>query len=284
MLSFRHGRHFDRFHLLGLRTRMALAATLMFTCVAGATPSAAGDYSHVCSTADGRFIMQDEELRARDDDGPSIPYATLGDTPLADRRGTCTSFAPWANDTAYAYRFYRYLRRVRFTVGDGDPVETVLLCELAASGLPAAANCDRDDETLNWTASLGTAPPPPPPVMPDPQSLGGTAVSLWDHNGSTMVLKADGAARVFAYETPRASLRRAGVREGTVLFDGRRVGSRYEGTARVFSATCGTLTFPVAGEVGPDERTVTVTGEITTRGPDCSAIGTRTETLVFTLK
>ncbi len=64
------------------------------------------------------------------------------------------------------------------------------------------------------------------------------ADSLWDHNGSVMRLVAEGAQRYFYYENPRPGMREAGVREGTLLFDGFRDGDRYAGTARVFSAFC----------------------------------------------
>ena len=76
------------------------------------------------------------------------------------------------------------------------------------------------------------------------------ADSYWDHNGSLMRLKANGQQRVFTYEEPRSVLRRAGVRRGTVLFDGRNVGDYYVGRARRFSKYCeAPLDYEVEGPV-----------------------------------
>ncbi len=80
----------------------------------------------------------------------------------------------------------------------------------------------------------------------------GTALadSFWDHNGSLMRLQANGQQRVFTYEEPRSVLRRAGVRPGTVLFDGRNVGDYYVGRARRFSKHCeAPLVYEVEGPV-----------------------------------
>ena len=88
------------------------------------------------------------------------------------------------------------------------------------------------------------------------------ADSCWDHNGSTMRLVASGNQRSFYYENPNAMLREAGVTSGTLLFDGRKQGDRYIGTARRFSKHCpdSPLTYSVAGPVSRDQRRVTVRG------------------------
>jgi hypothetical protein len=41
------------------------------------------------------------------------------------------------------------------------------------------------------------------------------ATSLWDHNGSTVYLMADGATREFHYNVPRAGMLQAGARSGS---------------------------------------------------------------------
>lgn len=88
------------------------------------------------------------------------------------------------------------------------------------------------------------------------------ADSCWDHNGSLMRLEASGNSRTFVYEVPRAGLIEVGVRPGTVLFEGRKSGSSYEGTARVFLAVCGGQAhlYRVAGPVGADQLTVVMSG------------------------
>lgn len=77
------------------------------------------------------------------------------------------------------------------------------------------------------------------------------ADSCWTHNGSLMRLQAQGQNRWLSYEAPRQALRPAGVRHGTLLFDGTTAGDWYSGTARVFSSACpgAPLEYPVAGPV-----------------------------------
>ena len=83
------------------------------------------------------------------------------------------------------------------------------------------------------------------------------ADSFWDHNGSLMRLKSNGQQRVFTYDEPRSVLRRAGVRGGTVLFDGRNVGDYYVGRARRFSKYCeAPLVYEVEGPVLDGTRIV----------------------------
>lgn len=94
--------------------------------------------------------------------------------------------------------------------------------------------------------------------------LSGAALadSCWDHNGSIMRLKANGSSRAFYYEHPKPDLAPAGVRRGTLLFDGRISGNRYEGTARVYSKYCPAdpLEYWVEGSVTNNQTRVTVTG------------------------
>jgi len=88
------------------------------------------------------------------------------------------------------------------------------------------------------------------------------ADSCWNHNGSVMRLEASGNNRWFTYENPRQVLRNAGVRRGTLLFNGRKQGNWYTGTARRFSKFCpGTpLEYFVEGPVRGDQLQVTVRG------------------------
>ena len=50
-------------------------------------------------------------------------------------------------------------------------------------------------------------------------SSSASADSCWNHNGSVMRLIARGNKRWFYYEEPKQVLRRAGVRQGTLLFN-----------------------------------------------------------------
>ena len=106
------------------------------------------------------------------------------------------------------------------------------------------------------------------------------ADSLWDHNGSTVVLHASGVARQFVYQVPRASL---SVTPGTVLFKGQRQGYRYSGTAYLFSSRCGPIGYSVSGPVAQNERKVTLHGNAPSRNTNCKVVGHHKDTLVFSL-
>ena len=90
-----------------------------------------------------------------------------------------------------------------------------------------------------------------------------SADSCWNHNGSVMRLVARGNQRWFYYEEPKQVLRRAGVRHGTLLFNGRKQGNFYSGTARRFSKYCPgeALEYHVEGPVRRDQLKVTVEGQ-----------------------
>jgi len=110
------------------------------------------------------------------------------------------------------------------------------------------------------------------------------ADSCWNHNGSLMRLQAQGNQRWLSYERPRGVLANAGVRRGTLLFNGVKNGNWYSGTARVFSKYCpgSPLEYFVEGPVRGDQLQVTVTGtrEVYQR---CQPTGRyTTDTLVFT--
>lgn len=113
---------------------------------------------------------------------------------------------------------------------------------------------------------------------------GALAASCWDHNGSLMRLEAQGNRRWFYYEAPRPVLRKAGVRRGTLLFDGVKDGNWYSGTARVYSKFCpgAPLEYFVEGPVRRDPLSVTVRG---TRQiySQCQPTGrTKSDRLIFT--
>ncbi len=148
--------------------------------------------------------------------------------------------------------------------------------------------------------SAGSSPLPverPAPIEPtqDVARLGGDgrvegspmpsnpAGTLWDHNGSTVRLLADGSLRIFRYEKPRKGMLDAGARPGTLLFEGERQGTRYAGTAYVFSKTCGPIGYAVEGSVSSDQRRVELDGQAPKRNGNCAVISYRDDHLVFSL-
>lgn len=111
------------------------------------------------------------------------------------------------------------------------------------------------------------------------------ADSCWNHNGSTMRLKASGNSRWFYYENPRSVLRRAGVRRGTLLFKGSNNGGYYSGTTRVFSKYCpgNPLKYHAEGPVSNGQKRVVIHGTRDVYAAGCRNTGRRkTDRLVFT--
>src|SRR6267142_7260902 len=107
------------------------------------------------------------------------------------------------------------------------------------------------------------------------------AASLWDHNGSVVSLEANGAARKFYYSTPRPGLP---VTSGALLFDGKKDGNSYSGTAYTFNRACGTRGYAVSGPVSEDQRTVTMYGKVPRLDANCKLIGYRDDVLVFSFQ
>ena len=247
-------------------TAPRLAAAAILLAVVGSSGAVATDYFHECRTADGRYVILDgDTLQASDAAQVSIPFETLGKTVLSERRGYCQS-----RGKQFEFEARSYVLKIRFK-DRGAPIETDAMCELATDGLPAAYKCEREFITHDFKLDArGTA---------KPASTG----AVWLHNGSTMRLEANGAERRFVYDTPRPGMIAAGVKRGDVLFEGRRDGNVYAGSAAIFSRRCGRLTFPVRGSVASDQRSVTLEGQAPQVADDCSVRGHRADSLTFEL-
>lgn len=84
---------------------------------------------------------------------------------------------------------------------------------------------------------------------------------IWDHNGSKMTLEVNGEKRKLVYREPREGLDKAGIKPGTMLFNGeRKANGRLAGFAKIFKATCNPIDYFVEGTF--DERK----GEIVLQG------------------
>ncbi|MBV6486926.1 MAG: hypothetical protein GHHEDOFH_00863 [Pseudorhodoplanes sp.] len=105
--------------------------------------------------------------------------------------------------------------------------------------------------------------------------------SYWKHNDSIVYLTADGVNRRFFYENPREGLRAIGVTPGTLLFEGKKEGYAYSGTAYIFSRTCGATAYPVTGNVSADEKTVTMYGQAPQINSSCEIASYRNDVLAF---
>src|SRR5262245_56047290 len=106
---------------------------------------------------------------------------------------------------------------------------------------------------------------------------GANSQTVWNYNGSSVMLEADGSSRTFTLNAP-------GPVGTTVLFNGKRSGLTYQGTAYVFSAKCGAVAYSVTGDVSADERTVTLSGQSPILDANCTRTGYLNNVLTFTFK
>jgi hypothetical protein len=117
---------------------------------------------------------------------------------------------------------------------------------------------------------------------PSPTGPGTPAgASLWNHNGSTMKLQADGARRRFVYMQPRSGIRAAGAEAGTILFDGTRKGGTYSGVAYVFAGACGSFPYKVSGSLASETEVVMSGMAPSVSRETCEIEGYRPDRLVF---
>jgi hypothetical protein len=105
----------------------------------------------------------------------------------------------------------------------------------------------------------------------------------WNFNGSLMKLESNGASRRFLYVAPHEGLRKAGVREGTVEFQGTQNGNLYDGTAYVFSRVCGAIGYHVSGFVTQDGQSITLRGSVPYYDSQCRPSGGRDGVLSYQL-
>jgi len=130
------------------------------------------------------------------------------------------------------------------------------------------------------SAAIAPSAPVTQPVSPPSRRDSVGSASLWDHNGSSMVLVSEGKRRKFYYDAPREGLISQGVHNGTLLFEGTRQGNRYLGTAYLFSKGCSPVGFPVEGDV-LNEHEIVVRGRAPNRR-SCRTIGYSDSVLRFT--
>jgi len=241
------------------------AAFLLALATSG--PVLASDFAQECRAEGDRYVIEQEALFDKSEaKRQAIPYETLEETTLAEKRGYCL-----AKGRRYEFQARTYRQRIRFT-DNGTTVELSVVCEMAADGLPASLTCEKEVVTLETKA---------PHRKPD--SSAAASGPQWSHNGSVMRLEANGSSRRFVYATPRPGLVAAGARSGDAVFEGRREGRTYRGTAYIYTKTCGRVGYPVAGNVASDERSVTMEGQAPVHGTDCKIAAYRRDRLVFEL-
>jgi uncharacterized protein len=108
-------------------------------------------------------------------------------------------------------------------------------------------------------------------------------VSLWNYNGSKMLLIANGRLRKFFYEVPSPEMASAGARSGSISFDGQTIDQQYVGSAYLYNSTCGQITYQVSGPILDDYERVVLQGAAPRFGPNCAPQGYATASLEFRL-
>lgn len=88
------------------------------------------------------------------------------------------------------------------------------------------------------------------------------ANTSWDHNGSLMVLEENGTKRKLVYAEPRGTLDTAGVKKGTVLFDGEeKADGRLAGYAKLFRVGCDPVDYFVEGSLDKTKGEILLQGQ-----------------------
>lgn len=113
---------------------------------------------------------------------------------------------------------------------------------------------------------------------------GNSAMDEYAHNGSLMEMQIyDGGGMTISYSRPRRDLMGAGVRSGTLFFDGveRAVGV-ISGQVRIFNRTCGPIPYAVTGR--NHGGSIVFRGDVPALENGCRITGYRPEKLLFTLQ
>ena len=112
------------------------------------------------------------------------------------------------------------------------------------------------------------------------------ANTSWDHNGSLMVLEENGKKRKLVYAEPRGTLDTAGVKKGTVLFDGEeKTDGRLAGYAKLFRAGCDPVDYFVEGSLDKSKGEILLQGQAPIySGSGCKITGYSDDNTASSLK
>ncbi len=122
---------------------------------------------------------------------------------------------------------------------------------------------------------------PPRAVYEQSRRNAGGVPSRWEQDGSTFYLTSDGAARRIYFELPRSDLADIGVKKGTLLFEGKKAGNKYEGTAYEFARSCDAKAYDAKGDISADEKQVTLSGRAPEILASCKIVGYRDISFAF---
>jgi hypothetical protein len=100
--------------------------------------------------------------------------------------------------------------------------------------------------------------------------------SIWDHNGSKLTLEENGDKRKLVYKELREGLDKAGIRPGTVLFNGeKKPNGRLAGFAKIFKGTCNPVDYFVEGTFNERKGEIVLQGQapVYASGTSCEVTG-----------
>lgn len=154
---------------------------------------------------------------------------------------------------------------------------------LAATAAQAQSNCRFLECTDDPPGAASPAAPAGPKAAPQPAPASGQQRgTYWNHNGSLMYLQAEASgARRFVYFQVSDRMSQAGARPGDVVFEGRRDGDGYAGTAYIFNKACGRFGYRVSGQVSNGDTMVVMTGTAPRIDAACQSTGGVGDRLVF---
>jgi hypothetical protein len=111
--------------------------------------------------------------------------------------------------------------------------------------------------------------------------------SVWDHNGSQMTLEENGEKRKLVYTEPKEGLDKAGIKKGTVLFNGeRKADGRLAGFAKIFKGNCNPIDYFVEGTLNEQKGEIVLQGQapVYASGTACEVNGYSDSSPASTLK
>ena len=141
----------------------------------------------------------------------------------------------------------------------------------------ACAFAESSSDIRSIIGEIQTPDQSPTLTVPQAQQL------LWDHNGSTVYLIAEGHSRKFFYKEPRPGMLSAGAKPDSLIFEGKANGEQYEGTAYLFDSHCGKLPYQVSGPILDNYERVVLQGKAPRVGTNCRIQGYLTDSLEFNL-
>ena len=170
-----------------------------------------------------------------------------------------------------------------------DPApDSILLPSLPDAFRKANGGPSAEGFVPSGTLWQRSCPEPPaekvafPPPQADFAATRGAASSLWNQNGSKLYLLAAGETRRFYFDVPGPAAAEQGAIPGTLLFDGRKVGSSYEGTAYVFSSKCGAASYQIKGTLSDNSQRIEMVGIAPELDASCRVSAFKRDVLIFT--